>query len=197
MLWSQRRLNNLVNVVLFRSTYVLFLHLYDGLVVVIKPKLAKVTRGNITWASQVGRRVPATNECFIIEEEKHNNIVPSGKLVHRSVSSSPISQPQARTRAHTMTSVLILSLLEIVIKQWERILWRQQVCEESGRWPHLDCQGVITPSSGPPINTSFLILRKFFFHSEIEVWKCTVGTLSWSVPRCLCTSNYSSALYRC
>lgn len=108
MLWSQRKC--VINVVL-RSTYILFLHLYHGLVVVIKPKLAKVRRrrGNITWASQVRWWVPATNchKCFMIEEEKHNNIVPLGKRVHASVSSSPILQPQAR--AHTMTSVLILS----------------------------------------------------------------------------------------
>lgn len=39
---------------------------------------------------------------------------------------------------------------------------------ETWRRTHLDCQGVMTPSSGPPINTSFLILRKFFFHSEKE-----------------------------
>lgn len=68
---------------------------------------------------------------------------------------------------------------------WERVLRREHVREESGRRPHLDCQGVITPSSGPPINTSFLILRKFFFHSEIEVWKCPVATPSRSVTRCL------------
>lgn len=35
---------------------------------------------------------------------------------------------------------------------------------------YLDCQGVMTPSSGPPIITSCLILRKFFFHSEERVW---------------------------
>lgn len=39
---------------------------------------------------------------------------------------------------------------------------------ETWRRTHLDCQGVMTPSSGPPISTSFLILRKFFFHSEKE-----------------------------
>lgn len=30
---------------------------------------------------------------------------------------------------------------------------------------HLDCQGVMTPSSGPPTSTSLLSLKKFFFHS--------------------------------
>lgn len=33
------------------------------------------------------------------------------------------------------------------------------------RLSYLDCQGVMTPSSGPPTRTNFLIFKKFFFHS--------------------------------
>lgn len=106
----------------FRSTYFLFLHLYDVLVVVIKPELAKVTRtrGYTMWASQV----PATN-CSVSLYKKAS-----------------------------ITVVFRLCAIPL--------------CQNGG-WTHLDCQGVITPSSGPPINTSFLILRKFFFHSEFEM----------------------------
>lgn len=54
-------------------------------------------------------------------------------------------------------------------------------------WTCLDCQGVMTPSSGPPINTSFLILRKFFFHSATT--KHSKDTASWQFIRYPCTNS--------
>lgn len=35
---------------------------------------------------------------------------------------------------------------------------------------NLDCHGVMTPSSGPPIRTSFLMRRKFPLHAEEVKW---------------------------
>ena len=36
-------------------------------------------------------------------------------------------------------------------------------CNRSQKITNADCQGVITPSCGPPIKTKFLSLAKFFF----------------------------------
>lgn len=154
--------------VLFRSTYILFLHLYDGLVVVVKSKLTKVTRRRrrqyIMWVSHVSWIVPAkTGRSVLISVfwlcHPCGNCFPQ----HYLHSTDTATTEQTRTQTCTKASVLTLVTLRNKLFRYEIPCVRRE-----GGWIYLDCQGVITPSSGPPINTSFLILRKFFFHSEIE-----------------------------
>lgn len=169
-------------------TYVLFLHLYDGLVVVIKPKLAKLKEEE---EEASGERHQRGNKRVFHDRRRRSSIIisfPRGNWCTTCLQFTDITTTGTHTCTHNglcSDSSFTVDSYETVGSQWERVLWREHVREESARWPHLDCQGVITPSSGPPINTSFLILRKFVFHSEIEVWKCPAATPSRSVTRFL------------
>ena len=142
----------------FGSAYILFLHLYDGLVVIVKSKLAR--REHTMWASRVGWIVPVQTGAWVL-------------WLHPSPWGN--CSPQHGHCHHRTVLVYITPELWGHVKKWRVVSWNR-MCEEEGEWIHLDCQGVITPSSGPPINTSFLILRKFFFHSEKE----TQNTISYT-----------------
>lgn len=153
-------------------TYLLVPHFHNVFVRVVETKVAAQERGSnyfllkasetlfgrnfmlINWKVKI-----TTSLFFVFTPNQHDLIVNLWLFVI-------ISDAQDAINLNDNQSELVLMLPDMAAALVRVTELSRSWVVEGKRFFNLDCHGVMTPSSGPPISTIFLIRRKFSLQSE-------------------------------